>query len=29
VILSLGGWVGKAFEPSDWETESLEPSPAP
>ena len=26
VVLSLGAWVGKAFEPSDWETESLEPS---
>ena len=25
VIVSLGGWVGKAFEPSDWETESLVP----
>jgi hypothetical protein len=25
VVLSLGGWVGKAFEPSDWETESLAP----
>jgi hypothetical protein len=25
VILSLGGWNGKAFEPSAWETESLSP----
>jgi hypothetical protein len=23
VIVSLGGWAGKAFEPSAWETESL------
>jgi hypothetical protein len=23
VVLSLGGWAGKAFEPSAWETESL------
>ena len=23
VVLSLGGWAGKAFEPSDWETESF------
>jgi hypothetical protein len=25
VIVSLGGWAGKAFEPSAWETESLSP----
>jgi hypothetical protein len=25
VVLSLGGWAGKAFAPSDWETESLAP----
>ena len=25
VVLSLGGWNGKAFEPSAWETESLAP----
>jgi hypothetical protein len=23
VVLTLGGWAGKAFEPSDWETESF------
>ena len=23
VVLSLGGWAGKAFEPSAWETESF------
>jgi hypothetical protein len=23
VVISLGGWAGKAFQPSDWETESL------
>jgi hypothetical protein len=23
VVLSLGGWAGKAFQPSEWETESL------
>ena len=25
VVLSLGGWAGKAFEPSEWETQSLAP----
>jgi len=25
VVLSLGGWAGKAFQPSAWETESLAP----
>ncbi|MGD0715929.1 MAG: hypothetical protein ABSB24_17345 [Gaiellaceae bacterium] len=25
VVLSLGGWAGKAFVPSEWETESLAP----
>jgi len=25
VVLSLGGWAGKAFETSAWETESLAP----
>lgn len=25
VVLSLGGWVGRAFVPSEWETESLAP----
>jgi hypothetical protein len=25
VVLSLGGWAGRAFEPSQWETESLAP----
>ena len=25
VVLSLGGWAGKAFEPSEWETQSLSP----
>ena len=25
VVLSLGGWAGKAFEASAWETESLAP----
>jgi hypothetical protein len=24
-VLSLGGWAGKAFVPSEWETESLAP----
>ncbi len=28
VVLSLGGWAGKAFTPSEWETESLGPSPS-
>ena len=28
VILSLGGWPDRKFEVSDWETESLGPSPA-
>jgi uncharacterized protein YjlB len=23
VVLTIGGWAGKAFEPSDWETESF------
>jgi hypothetical protein len=23
VVLSLGGWAGKAYEPSEWETSSL------
>ena len=26
VVMSLGGWAGKAFTPSDWETESLGPA---
>ena len=25
VVLSLGGWPGKAFEPSEWELQSLAP----
>ena len=25
VVFSLGGWAGKAFEPSEWETQSLSP----
>lgn len=25
VVLSLGGWAGKAFEPSEWELQSLAP----
>ena len=25
VVLTLGGWAGKAFEPSHWETESFAP----
>ena|SRR5438105_11348629 len=24
LVLSLGGWAGKAFEPSEWEVKSLE-----
>ena len=25
VVLTLGGWAGKAFEPSEWELESFAP----